>query len=280
MTLITHLVSAPLNTYIDRLYYLCGPMPYAREKIMPAVWLDLKINFGDRVHAYEVGHTEPMTVCAESWSVGLWNEAHVVGWPPSMQLFGVNFKPGGSYPFLQIPLSELHNQVVSLDGIWGRYAAEFRERLYAAPTLEAGFALLEHLLLARLRDASPDLNIVEYALGEIARQHGALSIRALSDHIGISQNHLGTQFKLLVGGTVKEVARLYRFQHVLDCVDPTQPVDWTRLPHQAPYYHQSHFNRDFAAFTGHSPSEYLRLRRQVHAENPQHAFYIRELPTD
>jgi AraC-like DNA-binding protein len=253
-----------------------------REKILPAAWLDLKVNFGGAVQAYEADQAEPIVACAESWSVGLWSEYHVVDWPLDMRFFGVSFKPGGAYPFLQIPLSELHNRVVSLDAIWGHFAAEIRERLYAAPTVQESLALLERLLLARLClcEAAPGLNLVQYALGEVSRNHGAVSIRALSDQIGISQNHLGTHFKRLVGGTPKELARLYRFQHVLDRLDPTRPVDWTWVAHQSLYYDQSHFNKDFVAFTGHSPTDYLRLRRQIHTENPQHSWYLRALPTD
>src|SRR5260221_3917623 len=157
MPLVSHAVSSPLNAYIDWLYYLCGPMPYPREKIMPTLWFDLKVNFRGAVQAYEVDHTEPLAVCTESWSMGLWNAFHIVEWPPDVQLFGVCFKPGGAYPFLQIPISELHNRVVSLDEIWGDFAAEIRERLYAVPTVQAGFALLERLLYERLRETPPAL---------------------------------------------------------------------------------------------------------------------------
>jgi AraC-like DNA-binding protein len=280
MSHILHIPSPPLNAYIDYLYYVDGPMPYPREKIMPGPQLDLKINFGGAIQAYQAGQAEPCATCSDSWWVGLWSAYHVVDWPLDVRFFMVEFKPGGAYPFLQLPLSELHNQVVPLDAIWGHFAAEIRERLYAAPTIPAQFALLEQYLLARLCEAPYGLNTVQYALAQIARQHGALSIRALSDQIGISQNHLGTQFKRLIGGTPKEVARLYRFQHALRSIDPTQPVDWTRVAHQSRYYDQSHFNKDFVAFTGHNPSEYLRLRRRVQAENPTRAKYLRELPID
>lgn len=277
---IHHIPSAPLNAYINNLYYVDSLMPYSREKILPHARLDLKVNFGGAIRAYEAGQAEPFATCSDSWWVGLWSTYHVVDWPPDIEFFGVSFKPGGAYPFLQIPLSELHNRVVSLDAIWGHFAAEIRERLYAAPTIQAQFALLERFLLARLCESPHGLHAVEYAIAEIARQHGTLSIRALSDQMGISQNHLNTQFKRLVGGTPKEVARLYRFQHALHSIDPTQPVDWTRVAHQSHYYDQSHFNKDFIAFTGHNPTDYLRLRRQVHVENPRHASYVLLLPTD
>jgi AraC-like DNA-binding protein len=216
--------------------------------------------------------------CSESWVVGLWSKYHVVDWPLDMQYFGVSFKPGGAALFLQLPLSELQNQVVSLDAIWGRYAVEFRERLYAAPTIQARFALLEQLLLARLLEAPQGLKAVQYAVDEMVRYHGVLSIRELSGHIGMSQKHLITQFRQMVGCTPKELARLHRFAHLLEGIDPGQPVDWTLVAHQFCYHDQSHFIRDFKQFTGHAPSDYLRLRRQMYSENPERADRLRLLP--
>lgn len=275
-----YIPSPPLNAYIENLYYVDGLAPYPHEQILPDSRLDLKINFGGAIQAYEADHAEPFATCSNSWWVGLWSEYHIVDWPPDMQFFGVSFKPGGAYPFLQIPLSELHNQVVPLEAVWGHGAAEIRERMYAAPTLQARFDLLEQYLLARFCEDPHGLNAVKYALEQIAQSNSVLSIRVLSDQMGISQNHLGTQFKRLVGGTPKELARLYRFQHALRGIDPAKPVDWMRVAHQSRYYDQSHFNKDFVEFTGHNPTEYLRLRCRVHDENPQHAQYLRLLPMD
>jgi hypothetical protein len=151
-------------------------MAYPREKILPLPTLDLKINLGGALQVYENGHTDTYT---ESWCVGLWRVPHTLDWPPDLRLFGVHFKPEGAYPFLQLPLSELHNRVVTLDAIWGQYAAELRERLYAAPIIRAGFALLEQFLLERLGE-TPVLfrNRAERA---ITRGLGFSTYRRLAD---------------------------------------------------------------------------------------------------
>ena len=280
MTYISYIPCPPLNAYIDDLYYLDGPASYPRQKVLPVASSNLMINLGDPFNVYEPEHAKPFITCTDSWWVGIWNTYHSVDWPPHVQFFGVHFKPGGAYPFLRFPLSEMNSQVVPLDAIWGLAAGEIRERLQAAPTVQAGFALLERLLMARFCEAPYSLNIVQHAVVEIAQHHGALSIRALSDQIGFSQNHLGNQFKRFVGIPPKEVARFYRFAHVLHSLESTQHVDLTRIAHQTRFYDQSHFNKDFVAFTGYSPTEYIQLRRRVEAENPEHARVLSNLPID
>jgi AraC-like DNA-binding protein len=275
MTYISYIPSPPLNAYIEDLYYLDGSAAYPRQKVLPVASANLMINLGDSFNVYKPDQAKPFMTCMDSWLVGIWNTYHSVDWPPNVQLFGVHFKPGGAYPLLGLPLSEINRQVVPLDALWGNGASEIRERLHAAPTIQAGFALLEKLLLVRLCEAPYSLGMVQHAIIEIDHRHGALSIRALSDQIGISQSYLGTRFKQFVGVPPKEVARFYRFAYALGLIDLAKAVDLTRIAHQSQFYDQSHFNKDFVAFTGLNPSEYVQLRRRVENENPE---YTRVLP--
>lgn len=280
MTYISYIPASPLNAYIEDLYYLDGPASYPRQKVLPVASSNLMINLGEAFDVYGPEQTRPFIKCTDSWWVGIWSTYHSVDWPTRVQLFGVHFKSSGTYPFLQMPLSELSNQVVSLDAIWGRYAGEIRERLRSASSIQAGFAVLEQLLLAQLSEAPHGLEVVQHAISEISQYHGALSIRSLSDQIGISQNHLGNQFKRFVGVSPKEIARFYRFANALRLINSARLTDLTRIAHQSQFYDQSHFNKDFLAFTGYNPTEYLQLRRRVEAENPEHARVLNNLPID
>ena len=276
---IRHIPARPLNAYVNYFYYLDGSMSFPHEKILPSTTIDMKFNLGSDFKVYKAGDVESFEIFKESWVVGISTSHHTLDWPTDVCLFGINFRPEGAYPFVRVPMSKLHNQVVPLNALWGHWATEIRERLSTAPTVEAGFALLEHLLFTRLYEASPELKSVKYAITEIARDCGTLGIRKLSDQIGISQTHLETQFKRIIGITPKEVARLYRFKHVLQLIDITQPVDWGSVIYQARYYDQSHFNKDFVAFTGHNPTDYLRLRGQAQSKKVELGQLLRNLPT-
>jgi methylphosphotriester-DNA--protein-cysteine methyltransferase len=135
------------------------------------------------------------------------------------------------------------------------------------------------MLMTRLNETN-GLGMVRFAIAEIARQHGAVPIRGLSDAIGVSQNHLSTQFKRIAGVPPKQLARSYRFAHILRSVDLEKTVDWTEIAHEARFYDQAHFNKDFAAFTGFSPTRYLELRRRLHEENPEQARSLGQMLTD
>ena len=107
MTYLRSLPSPPLNRYIHHLYYVDGPMPFPRERILPVPHLDLKINLGGAFQMYQGRHTEHGKPLAQSWFVGLYGEYHTIDWPSQTRVYGVRFQPSGVYPFFGFPLSEI-----------------------------------------------------------------------------------------------------------------------------------------------------------------------------
>ena len=280
MSYTSRIPGPPLDAYIDDFYHLDSPPPAPRLRVFPMPSLHLMINLGSPFEV-GVGDQANIDILAESWCTGMWDVYHVVRFPASnVRLYGVHFKPGGASPFLHLPLSDIRNRIAPLEAIWGPRASEVRERLWAAPSIGAGLSLLEALLLERMREASNKLGLVQHAIAEIMRHQGSLSIRALSAHVGVSHNHLGVQFNNLVGATPKELARLYRFAHLLSSIEPEHPADWTRLAHRSGFYDQSHFNREFVSFTGLNPSDYLQRRLRLGAERPAYKQEPGNLPLD
>jgi AraC-like DNA-binding protein len=119
----------------------------------------------------------------------------------------------------------------------------------------------------RLSEApSHGLELVQHAGQSLETSHGGLRVNALADAAGISGNQLATQFKAHIGITPKRVARIYRFASLILSVDAQHPVEWSDLAHRAGYFDQAHFSREFKDFTGHTPTEYLALRRRLPTE--------------
>lgn len=268
MSYLTRRPAPPLDRYIRCLWQADLRIISPREKILPSGAVELIINFGAPFRLTD--HTASPQLQTESWLVGL-QTAYLVNEPlAETYMVGVRFKPGGMAAFFDVP--GIADQVVPLDALWGRFAAEAREQLYELRTPPARFALLERLLLARLRPLPRGGERVLHAVSEIERCGGALSIKGLSETLGISQKHLIAQFQQIVGVSPKALARIYRFQTALEAIDPLR--DWTSVAHSALYYDQAHFNHDFTAFTGLRPTEYISLRAAYYASRDQDVHFV------
>src|SRR5215813_11264836 len=135
----TYIPQSPLSEFVDSFWYHEGfDLPHPRECHLPIGTVELVFNLcPDR--------NFNGAVCR-----GPSSEPAILKTAQQSSLIGVHFKPGGAFPFFNLPLSELHNLRVSLADLWGSNADDIRQQLLTARTTEAKFRLLEQALLAQV----------------------------------------------------------------------------------------------------------------------------------
>jgi AraC-like DNA-binding protein len=225
--------------------------------------MELVINLNeDQSRVYDRRNPNQFQATRGALLVGAQSEFFVIDTAEQACVIGVHFKPGGAFPFFKLPASELHNQHVSLDLLWGRGACEVRERLLEASTPEDKFRILEESLLAH--SAKPLLRhpAVSYALREFGNRRDTPSIADVTGQIGLSSRRFIDVFSDEVGLTPKLFCRVRRFQKVLRSIGTGGEVDWTDVALACGYFDQAHFIHDFRAFSGLSPTAYVAHRTE------------------
>lgn len=260
MLFTAHIPPYPLSRFIECFWHVSGTTPYHQEKVLPTKTIELMFNLGAPHKVYDNRNLQTHTLFVDAWISGLHTECIVMEAMAETNIYGIRFKPGGAYPFFNLPLLEFKNQVVEMDLVWGQLINEIRETLYEAQTPEDRFKYLEAILLARLKSDLYGFEAIEFVANTLAHSNGMTTIKSLSNQAGLSQKHLNDQFKKMVGLSPKQFGRVLKFNHVLESIDPTQPVNWTDIALQCQYYDQAHFNKDFMAFSGFTPSQYLNHR--------------------
>jgi transcriptional regulator GlxA family with amidase domain len=170
----------------------------------------------------------------------------------------VHFKPGSAFPFFGLAANELLDTHVSLQDIWGRGALEIRERMSAERTAARRFQILQDALLSRLAGRPEHHPAVLSALDYFLRNSSRAIVGTLARDVGLSKRRFIDVFNFEVGVKPKLFVRIRRFQRVLQQVHDLPLVDWAQLALEQGYFDQSHLIRDFVAFSGISPADYLR----------------------
>ena len=167
----------------------------------------------------------------------------------------VRFKPGAASYFFDLPLHELIDQHPSLTDLWtDGLAGRFADALWARPLSDLqAVAIIERLLLQRLRASQRRPGMVEAAVGAIEQSRGTIRIEALADGLGVSRQHLASQFKARVGLPAKLFARVCRFQHASQAIRQGPPPDWAALALDLGYYDQPHMIHEFQELGGGTP---------------------------
>ena len=256
----------PLDQFIDDIYCLTGVPRHRRMDVPPMPSAHLFVNLGGPARLWDSDPSVPPAVFTGAWFMGVWTRRFRYEYPARVRLAGVHFKPWGMSPFIDMPAAELRDRWAPADAVWQRSADRIRNQAGDTGSATEALRVLEEELRSRLaRAPAPGLDLVRHAGRSLEASHGAVPVGALSDAAGVSGNYLAAQFKSHVGVTPKRVARIYRFARLILSVDTRRPVDWPELAHMAGYFDQAHFSREFKDFTGHTPTEYLALRRRFPA---------------
>jgi AraC-like DNA-binding protein len=80
-------------------------------------------------------------------------------------------------------------------------------------------------------------------------------VNELAGELGCSRRHLARSFGSELGLPPKALARVLRFEHAVGLMRSGREL--ADVAYSCGYYDQPHFNRDFRALAGTTPSDYL-----------------------
>ena len=262
MQFVRYAPSAPLSAFVNCLWYWEGaPQTHSKERLLPngepAVIFNLR---DDPIRIYDAQDVSRYGSYGHAVLSGARSNCFVIDTDQQDRVVGIQFRPGGAFPFLRMPASEAENASVDLEDLWPRRTGEIRERLLAASSVASMLADLERCLLEQLVRPLELHPAVVYALGQFRRSAHAGRVAAVTDRIGLSSRRFIELFRRQVGLTPKVFCRVRRFQHVLGTIHHSKTdVDWAQIALECGYYDQPHFIHDFQSFSGLTPSGYIAV---------------------
>ncbi len=262
----TYRPGPPLSDFVELFWLYEGYVPshaHSKERLLPTGTMELVINLNeDRVRVYDPDQTDRFESFRGALICGAQSQFFVIDTAQQSSVIGVHFRPGGAFPFLHLTAGELIDAHASLESLWGNRAVNLRDRLLEARTPEARFVILERTLLAQADRALSHHPAVTFAIDRILRSPDPWSVAHLADRAGLSQRRFIQVFTEEVGLTPKLFGRIAQFQEALNRVEARRKVRWASLAMDCGYYDQAHFIRDFRAFSGLTPTDYLELKTE------------------
>ena len=239
-------------------YWQGAPQTHLKERLLPNGEPAIIFNLcEDPIRIYDATDLSRYSSYGHAVLSGARSDCFVIDTLQQERVVGVQFAPGGAYPFFRMPASEAEGLSIDLTDLWHGRAGEIRERILAAATVDAMLATLERCML-QLLIRPPELHpAVAYALQQFAHPSFPARVNTVTGRIGLSSRRFIELFHRQVGLTPKVFCRVHRFQQALQTVHGQQEVDWAQVALECGYYDQAHFIHDFRFFSGLTPSAYL-----------------------
>lgn len=193
--------------------------------------------------------------------------------PPSLFLYGpgiepsvMNFRPG-SYEVIRVVLQpHALKSIFGLNALALRYCTVELNELTSADIdqqlLEAGdkhqqVALLINLLVEKLKAAETRDPLVEESLRLIHKRAGVISVKALLEHLNLSERQFERRFCQAVGISPISYIRVRRFNEAMRLMKTGQYKTLTDVAYALNFHDQAHFIREIKSFTGLTPKGLL-----------------------
>jgi AraC-like DNA-binding protein len=244
----------PLSHAVALLWYQdVVPGQFGPELVLPSGTAECVIGLGPPDHVRATG-----TVCGPHSTYFRLERPKV-----AHAVVGVHFRAGGLQWLLDgsgcraASASELHNQIVTLEDLWGRDALLLHERLMEAQTPSLHLQVLEQALQHRFVMPASPREMVAAAVGLLRRTSSSRPVNAVADQLGYSVRRIQQQFQQAVGLSPKLFHRVSRFQTVLQAIDGLSTIDWSDVALAHGYFDQAHLVNDVRAFTSMAPTTLL-----------------------
>ncbi|MFF0073188.1 helix-turn-helix domain-containing protein [Streptomyces sp. NPDC005494] len=176
----------------------------------------------------------------------------------------VSLTPRGARAVHGMPAAGLAHRLVPLDELLGALCVELVDRLRAATTWAARFAVLDELLLravGRNAGGAPVSQVrpeVAEAWRRLLAARGRVQVGEVAAELDWSRRYLTERFRGEVGLSPKTFARVLRFEHAHELATMHDPLPWAEVATVCGYADQAHLVRDWSEFTGRSPTAWLR----------------------
>ncbi|MBA4849214.1 helix-turn-helix domain-containing protein [Emticicia sp. BO119] len=247
------------SIWVDRTSYSKG---HGDKYWFPNGAIELIFNLGTAYHRKSLEEGGTNNSVARPVVIGQMKKMVALELFNNNYVLGIRFTPTGFSAFSHIPANELNDLQVPVNQVFAVKDNLIEERVREASTIYEKIGVILDFLYRNLRKI-PSNDLINKALGEITSRNGDIKINMLADKFGISDKTLESKFKLSVGLTPKEYAKICRLNSFLLKFKQNSQLSLTHLSFETNYYDQSHFIKEFKSFAYFTPKNLLKDKAKL-----------------
>ena len=169
-------------------------------------------------------------------------------------MVGIKFKPSALTQLFELKMADFTDKVLELKDVVGEKLNSVEKELHSvrdpAKRIESIEVELKKLAMPHKETA------IDQAIGLIFLKQGMISVAEICEQVNTSERTLQRLFNNWIGLSPKFYARVIRFSHIFQLAQEKK-LSWSEVGLESGFYDQSHFIKNFKAFTGEDPTRYF-----------------------
>ena len=229
------------------------------QDIAPDGCVELIFNFGS---PYLLLTTTPPCALSSAVIVGFQKKTLPIRVDGTVKVVAARLFAPGALALLQDEIRALTDRVTALGNGWERLTRRLKCEV-AQGRYEEACTALQDFLIQKALTRTFEWKRVQTAAKLVHHTKGQYRIEELAAHCHTSVRQIERGFQRAIGVTPKFFARTVRFEHAQRRLMLEPESDLSQLAYECGYFDQAHFIKEFRAFAGTTPSEYLDEMRHL-----------------
>jgi AraC-like DNA-binding protein len=257
MAMLTWTPRGPLRPYVDHFWWGRRDAPSAQQEHMLPTgtpYLIIALH-DDPIEWSAAGRPDAWHAWRRGVLHGPQSTYYQSGHKPAGVVMGVAFRPGTAANLLGVPMSELLDQHVPLEALWGARGRLLQERLGCSSDSTAAFEVMERELLARMQRPLLIHPAVAYTLASSGTAVKPGGIERVRERTGYSHRRFIELFRSAMGLAPKQYFRIKRFGAVAERL-ARGGIGLADLAASQGYADQAHLTREFRELSGVAPTAF------------------------
>lgn len=220
------------------------------EKIIPDGFTELIFNYGSVYKANINGSWYTQTPNLLAGQISSYFYLENTGETGS---FAIKLKPAAITQLFGLSMEDYLDKIVDLDSCANPLLAGLKDQFLPFEDEQSLKNRLDSHILLLSKSATE--NPLEAVLELIFNSKGKATIKELCEAGKMTERQLQRLFRKYIGLSPKYYARIIRFNYIFQLIKEKKQT-WAEIVYESGYYDQSHFIRNFKAFTGEDPASY------------------------
>lgn len=166
----------------------------------------------------------------------------------------IKLKPAALTQLFKLQMDQYLDQIVDLDTFPHPLLSGLKDNLFPFENEQQAKMKLDNYFMDLSKNGTE--NPLQEVLDLVFSTNGMATVAEMTKTAGVGERQLERLFKKYIGLSPKYYSRIIRFNYIFQLLK-SKKCSWTEIVYQSGYYDQSHFIRNFKAFTGEDPSSYF-----------------------
>lgn len=223
------------------------------QKIIPDGFPEIIFHYGD---SYKINIKNKWELQSKSLIAGQIKKHFFLQNTGRSGVFGIKFRPAGLMHLFSTPMYELTDKALPLSEIKNFFFLKLEREIFNCKGYKEMIVVVNQFLQEQAKQQEQYNDTIDKAVDLIFKSNGTLAVNELAKNLFSTERQLQRLFRKYIGLSPKFYARIIRFNYIFQLIQKKN-TSWLDVTYHSGYFDQSHFIRDFKAFTGEDPSQYF-----------------------